>query len=209
MKNNINLFALVFVTILSACQVSLGDPVKVEKVLTISDTAKISIDMNIGDITIGVSTDDKAHITYYEYDRIKYEITENAGGFTLKQNIDKNSANGGNIKGVTILLPSSFKGTLSTKVNIGAINVSDISASSINLSSNTGHIFVRNISATTIIDLFAKAGHIYGTVKGSKTDFKTTSSTTIGGNSLTPNTGSGSKTLNVKANGIVDITFAP
>lgn len=67
MKNIMNIFALVFVTLLSACQVSLEEVSKVEQLLDVPTSGKISTDIEIRDITIiGVSPDEKVHITYYE-----------------------------------------------------------------------------------------------------------------------------------------------
>ena len=51
-----------------------------------------------------------------------YEIRDSAIGIVLTQKIERNSANNWKIKGVTILIPSSFTGSLFTKLATGNIS---------------------------------------------------------------------------------------
>ena len=68
MKNIMGISAITFsilFILLSSCRVSLGAPVREDKEFTISNIAKISINLNIGNVSVGVSPDEKTHITYY------------------------------------------------------------------------------------------------------------------------------------------------
>ena len=152
MKKISSVLAITLLVLLSGCKVSMGDGVLEEKQFDISDldSTKISIVMHIGDLTIKESPDEKVHVSYYTYDSVKYKIIESDNELKLEQVIEKNTDNSWKIEGVTILIPKQFSGAITTESATGSLNVSNISARSIDLEKNTGNINLSNISANSI-----------------------------------------------------------
>lgn len=101
----------------SACELSPSDETQVDKVLTIKKNDSISLNASSSDVFIGVSSDSKAHLTYYEYDSIKYDVTENENGFVLNLRESSN----GKVKGITILVPARIVGAFSINTASGDI----------------------------------------------------------------------------------------
>ena len=203
------LFMLLSILMLSSCGTSLGEPTRIDKEFNILNNANISIDIQVADISIELSPDEKIYITYYEYDIVKYKIDESYTKFILKQNIDENLWSGikDPILGVTILVPKAFIGEFKTVSDVGDIAIENIAAKSINLNADVGDIGLSKLNGIENITINVNVGDITGSIVGTKSDFTIKSSAHVGDNNIGSG-GSGKKKLNIETNvGDIDISF--
>jgi len=217
--------ALLLLSIVFVSSCGLGTAYRVDKQYIVSNSANISIDMEVGDVSIGISPDNNVYITYYEYDTVKYDVIQNNNEIVLKQNIDKEWVTG-SIKGMTMLIPAQFDGGFNTKIDVGDMAVKDIFAKNISVNTNVGDIEVQNISTENIslncnvgdIELHtlnatlstiigSDVGDVEGTILGNQSDFTIIIDTNIGSSNIY-SSGSGNKKLNVATNvGDIKIYF--
>ncbi len=144
---------------------------------------KVKIEERDADITLGVSTDDKIHITYYENAKNRYEITQGDAWKIVKKTAQNwtdeimnfNFAVEGNP--LTILLPEGIQwdvelnsalgdvtvtggayAGLSLETDYGVMDLSNVTASYLDISSSKGDLFLEDIH----VDGRAEADSQYG-----------------------------------------------
>ena len=216
------------IVILNGCETSLGTATRVDREFANVSDIDISTIMSIGGLRVQKSPDEKIYVTYYEYDHVKYNITENIHELELKQYIHDDIVGSEDPLPVTVLLPYEFDGTLTSRMSAGDITVEDFIANTndINITTNAGNINMINTTAlnNTIlsvdvgsinltdiiankINLSVDVGNISGSIKGNRSNFNISSSVNIGNNSLGNAQGS-PNSLDAKINiGNLDVTF--
>ena len=230
MKQILVLFLIVCSAVLGGCEADLGDATRVDREFTDMGNTDISILLDIGEVNIAESPDNKIHITYYDYKLIKYQITEIDTGIILKQFRNNETRRGKKPKGVTVLIPKKFSGTLFTNLGAGTINIQDLSVTTANidmlvtageivatninaitnlkLSIDIGNIIIKDITANKDISLEANTGYISGSIIGAEKNYSISSSVGIGKNNLKSNTIDADKTLKADVSmGYIDILF--
>jgi len=180
-------FLLASMTVLSACGSSLGDATRMDKTLSIGSGKTISINMDGGDLSVGVSNDENVHITYYEYDRLTYDIVETASGISIEQNVEKGTSPNSIKEGVTILIPKNFLGSFVAVLDSSNTELDKLSAKNININSDNGDV--------------------KGSVKGAKADYTIKADVDMGVSNI-PSGGNGEKILTVNVDlGDIEISF--
>lgn len=155
----------------------------------------ISLKELCGDVSIGLSPDEKIHLSAIESEHY-YLRTENvSGGLSIERQSDDalfsvNIASSPEFK-LELLLPAGIKYSLEVENDLGNIAVSGIS-----------------IAAGEKIKLSCDLGSISGTVKGELADYSVTSHAELGSNSLPEALPLGAVTLEVYSDcGNIDLGF--
>lgn len=125
-----------------------------------SQVSELAINLSTENITIGVSPDDQAHVTYYYYDNDKHELTLKDGLLSLKRNSGisnwslKDAFNFNlNFKDYSaeFLLPKDFAGDIRVNASTGDVNVSGLnSLGKLELALSTGEVQMKNVSASSL-----------------------------------------------------------
>ncbi len=162
MKQILVLFLITCSAVLSGCSVELGPATRVDKVFTEISDINLSAVMSIGGVKVEESSDENLHITYYEYDLIKYSTTKNAHGLELKQSVDKDIWGTENPLPVTISIPSHFTGNFTSSMSAGNIIIENLltKINDINISLKTGSINIVNTSAANNLILKVNVGNL-------------------------------------------------
>ena len=109
----------------------------------------ILTDLETCDIFWGTSEDDKVRITYYENEKIKYEVTENSNGLSLIQKSKPFSHmfSFSENRQTTVLIPAGFEGKISSSVTTGETRLDNISSPvSLEVNSTTGDMIIYDLN---------------------------------------------------------------
>jgi len=218
------------IVLLSGCHL-LGDAIQIDKVLTVRTGENIRINMEVGDVHVGVSPDEKVHLTYYEYKYIKFSLMQN-NGFSITQDIKEEllySPSSGNIEGMTILVPATITlDTFDTTINVGDIRVQELKANNFDIDTDVGDIKFNKLIADNVtihsnvgdikltelnannITIDVSVGDVSGSILGNRNEFNIKTDVNVGDNNLGNGSGGsgGSKNLDVKVDvGDINISF--
>lgn len=164
-----------------------GKAVKVEQDMYISDGEGLIVKGNASNINISVSRDDKAHISYYDTDCQRYELTHEKGRVALICRNEKKKwydcihiGFGANYNEINIQLPSDFSGDIQLETSAGDITLTgikdgaeitastaagnikcmDMSASDIRLRATAGNVILKNAVSSGGADIITTTGNI-------------------------------------------------
>ncbi len=97
------------------------------------------------DIVVKPSQDGDIHVTYYENDNVKYEITDESG--ISFEKLPYTSA-GGSAPHIELLLPANYSGSLNLKTVDEDISVDSVYADEIVLHTENSDIMLKNVTST-------------------------------------------------------------
>lgn len=117
------------------------------------------------DVEFTASADNKLHMTYYENDKIYYEISENNGTFSaVKKSSRKWYDNFFNInfekRTLSVSVPADFTGNISVKTSNNDIIVTDLNASEMLLRTSNNRIEIDNVKVGGLLDVNTSNGGI-------------------------------------------------
>lgn len=129
------------------------------------DINTIKIDDSNTDVEFTASADNKLHMTYYENDKMYYEISENNGTFgVVKKSSRKWYDNFFNVnfgkRTLSVSVPADFNGDISIKTSNNDITVTGINASEMQLRTSNNRIDVENVKVDGLLDVNTSNGGI-------------------------------------------------
>ena len=103
---------------------------EVKAVYDISETGSISVKLGYYDLFIGQSDDEKIHVTYYECDRIKFEVNSTETEFSLVQRgkLAWTLFSQNKTKQAIVMIPAGFAGSVDAAGSTGDTRVDSISS---------------------------------------------------------------------------------
>ncbi len=132
----------------------------------VCDNAVNSITVDDKDIpvSIGISQDDKIHITYYENDKEHYQIS-NDGGLVVKKVMNMKwydyvfNINFQEVV-LTVQIPQNYEGKIKLSTDNGKITATGITVDNFNASTSNGSIELRSVKSANDIKLYTSNGSI-------------------------------------------------
>ncbi len=124
---------------------------------------QIQLDMNLMDLELGISPDDKVHVKYYENKVIDYSVKETSAGLDVIQKVKFWGAPLINTrdKSTVVLVPEGFSGSLVTKLTSGDTTIQGLTAlTKLSVKTTSGDIVVENAGASSELKIEATSGRI-------------------------------------------------
>lgn len=130
-----------------------------EETLPIAADGSVRIHVMTDDVTVGVSPDRQAHLSYYDTAFLKNVVTADAGAITLSQevlpqrawpDIKRWIAEWNMDTSVTLLLPKGFSGEVVISSTTGSITAETLELKLLSLDCTTGDLDVRQLRADTV-----------------------------------------------------------
>ncbi len=123
-----------------------GEWVQQTNVYSASDFSDVDIDVSSYKVFVGSSLDERAHLEYYENNKVKFDVRIEGGTLRIKQKkvFSFFSFNGRDERQLQLLLPESFDGRLVTDCTSGEIRIDNIRTSkqiSVDMTSGTAVIY--------------------------------------------------------------------
>lgn len=157
-------FSIVLVLGVIVCGTSMASAsariARVDEKFSVLDESGISIELSSSDIYIGLSPDDTVRITYHNTKHFEYKIRQNDDELVLKQItlVWSNSTYSKEITSVMLLIPKQFSGDFTVETSSGLISTATIKVKSIDMSSSSGEIEVKNVSSKGDILITSTSG---------------------------------------------------
>ncbi len=138
---------------------------KLENEYSVAPDALISLDVDITELVIIPSPDDKIHLTCYESERFQYDIISENGRFSVKLiaprfsfrwlfTVDLSQ------HPMTLAIPEDFSGSIDIKTTTGDVSVKKLSGiTALGIGTTTGDVELEGISAESI-DIAVKTGSV-------------------------------------------------
>ncbi len=126
-----------------------GEWREVKREFRIENGKTILADLKAYDIFWGTSEDDMVHMTYYENEKISFEVSENAEGVSLiqKNKPFRNIIGFYENRQAIVTIPAGFEGNIVSHVTTGETRIDNISSPvSLEAHSTTGDIIIYDLS---------------------------------------------------------------